>query len=335
MRLSRRVLFGLLALSAGVGVAHGAEPVKIRASWIVAPSDWTPLLPEKPDLLKHHGKSYVFEPVRYAGTPAVITAMANNEVELGNLAFSSLAIAIQNAGLDDLRVIGDQFRDGEGAFYSNQYYVLNDSPIRRVEDLKGKIVATNVAGSAVDIAMRAMLRKHGLEDKRDYTVVEAPFPTMKGMLTQKKADLASLVAPFSFDPELKQIARPLFSQKEAIGTTQMIVWVARKGFIEKNRAAMVDFMEDAVRVVRWYLDPANHDAAVEIAARLTKQPPERFAGWLFTDNEYSRSRDLIPNLAALQANIEVQRELGFLKGPIDIQKYTDLSLVQEAAARLK
>jgi NitT/TauT family transport system substrate-binding protein len=183
--------------------------------------------------------------------------------------------------------------------------------------------------------MRAMLRKHGLEDKRDYTVVEAPFPTMKGMLTQKKADLASFVAPFSFDPELKQIARPLFSQKEAIGTTQMIVWVARKAFLEKNRAAMVDFMEDAVRVVRWYLDPTNHDAAVQIAAKLTKQPPERFAGWLFTDKEYSRSRDLIPNLVALQSNIEVQRELGFLKGPIDIQKFTDLSLVQEAAARLK
>jgi hypothetical protein len=25
----------------------GAATVKIRASWIVAPSDWTPLLPEK------------------------------------------------------------------------------------------------------------------------------------------------------------------------------------------------------------------------------------------------------------------------------------------------
>jgi sulfonate transport system substrate-binding protein len=103
MRLSRAVLFGLLALGAGFAPARGAEPVKIRASWIVAPSDWTPLLPEKPDLLKHHGKSYVFEPVRYAGTPAVITAMANNEVERGDLAFSSLAIAIQNAGTDSAR----------------------------------------------------------------------------------------------------------------------------------------------------------------------------------------------------------------------------------------
>ena len=318
-----------------VGAAHGAEPVKIRASWVVAPSDWTPLLLEKPDLMRHQGKSYAFEPIRFQGTPAVITALANNELELGNLAFSSLALAIQNAGLEDLRIVGDQFKDGAEGHYTNQFFVLKDSPVQKVADLKGRIVATNAAGSAVDIAMRAMLRKHGLEDKRDYTMIEAPFPTMKAMLTQKKADLAPFVAPFSFDPELKQIARPLFAQKDAIGTTQMIVWVARKGFLEKNRAAMVDFMEDSLRVVRWYLDPKNHGEVAQIAARVTKQPPERFADWLFTDKDYARSPDLLPDLAALQANIEVQRDLGFLKGPIDVQKYTDLSIVREAAQRLK
>src|SRR5713101_5002581 len=218
--------------------AHGAEPVKIRASWIVAPSDWTPLLLEKPELMKSNGKSYVFEALRFQGTPAVITALANNEIELGNLAFSSLALAIQNAGLEDLRIVGDQFKDGTAGHYSNQFFVLADGPIRKVEDLKGKILATNAAGSAVDVAMRAMLRKHGLEDKRDYTVVEAPFPTMKAMLAQKKADLATFVAPFSFDPELKQIGRPLFDTKDAIGISQFSVWVARKGFIDKNRAAL-------------------------------------------------------------------------------------------------
>ena len=322
--------FALMAAS-----AHGADPVKIRASWIVAPSDWTPLLAEKPDLMRNNGKSYVLETIRFQGTPAVITAMANNEIELGNLAFSSLAIAIQNAGLEDLRVVGDQFKDGAEGHYTNKFYVLKDSPVQKVEDLKGKIVATNSAGSAVDIAMRAMLRKAKLEDRRDYTVIEAPFPTMKSMLQSKKADLASFVAPFSFDPELAQIGRPLFSQKDGIGTTQMIVWVARKNFLDKNRAAMLDFMEDALRVVRWYLDPKNHDAAVAIAARVTKQPPERFAGWLFTNKEYARSPDLLPDLAALQANIDVQRDLGFLRGPIDIQKYADLSIVREAAQRLK
>jgi NitT/TauT family transport system substrate-binding protein len=226
MRMLQWVL-GLVLLFAGAA-AHGAEAVRIRASWIVAPSDWTPLLPEKLDLMKNNGKTYVFEPVRFQGTPAVITALANNEIELGNLAFSSLALAIQNAGLEDLRIVGDQFKDGTQGNYSNQFFVLKDGPVQKVEDLKGKIVATNAAGSAVDIAMRAMLRKHGLEDKRDYTVVEAPFPTMKAMLTQKKADLASFVAPFSFDPELQQVGRPLFTQRDALGPTQMIVWVARR-----------------------------------------------------------------------------------------------------------
>src|SRR6516225_1957174 len=94
--------------SRGKVTADGAEAVKIRASWIVAPSDWTPLLPEKPELMKNNGKSYVFEPMRFQGTPAVITALANNEIELGNLAFSSLALAIENAGLEDLRIVGDQ-----------------------------------------------------------------------------------------------------------------------------------------------------------------------------------------------------------------------------------
>jgi NitT/TauT family transport system substrate-binding protein len=327
-----------MALTCAALLAAGAaqsEPVKIRASWIVAPSDWSPLLPEKPELMKNNGKSYIFEPTRFQGTPAVITAMANNELELGNLAFSSLALAIQNAGLEDLRIVGDQFKDGVEGHFSNQYYVLKDSPVQKVEDLKGKVVAVNAAGAAVDIAMRAMLRKRGLEDKRDYTVVEAPIPTMKAMLMQKKADLGTFVPPFAFDPELRQNARVLFNQKDAIGTTQMTVWVVRKGFLDKNRAALLDFLEDSVRVVRWYVDPKNHDEAVQIAARVTKLKPELFADWLLTAKDHYRSPDLLPDLAALQSNIDVQRDLGFLKGPIDVQKYADLSVVREAAQRLK
>ena len=108
-----------------------AEPVKIRASWVVAPSDWTPLLPEKPELMKNNGKTYAFEALRFQGTPSVITALANNEIELGNLAFSSLALAIQNAGLEDLRIVGDQFKDGMSGHYSNEFFVLATVPSAR------------------------------------------------------------------------------------------------------------------------------------------------------------------------------------------------------------
>ena len=100
----------------------------------------------------------------------MITAIANNELEVSNLAYSSLAIAIENAGLDDIRVIADEFQDGVPGYYTQEYFVRKDSGIDKVEDLKGKVIGTNAGGSAVDIAMRAMLRKHGLEEKRDYTM---------------------------------------------------------------------------------------------------------------------------------------------------------------------
>lgn len=333
MRLLKFALAGVCVLGLA-GTTYSAEPVKIRMSWVAPVSNWASIVLEKKDLAKHLGKSYTLEPVRYQGTPPMITAIANNELEVSNLAYSSLAIAIENAGLTDIRVIADEFQDGVPGYYTQQYFVRKDSGIDKVEDLKGKVVGTNAGGSAVDVAMRAMLKKHGLEANRDYTMLEAPLPTMPAVLSDKKADLIPAVLPFSFNPKLREEGKVLFRQTEALGVTQMIVWTARKSFIDKNRAAMVDFMEDMLRITRWYTDPKNHDEVAQIASKITKAPPERF-GWLFTKQDYYRDPNLIPNLEALQRNVDTTRELGFVKKKIDIKDYADLSLVQEAAKRLK
>ena len=318
----------------GATSAQSADPVKIRASWVAPVSNWASIWLEKKDLAKHLGKSYVLEPVLYRGTPPMITALANGELEIANLAYSTLGIAIQNAGLEDIRVIADEFRDGMPGRHTNEYLVLADGPIKKPQDLKGKVVGTNAAGSAVDVAARAMLRKFGLEDKRDYTVVEAPFPTMRAMLAEKKVDVIPGVLPFSLDPELRKLARVLYTQRDAIGVTEMIVWTARKPFLDKNRAAVVDFMEDTLRIVQWYLDPKNQKAAAEIAARVTKQPVERF-GWVFTDKDYFRDPNMIPDLDSLQKNLDMTKDLGFMRASLDIKKHADLSIVEEAAKRLK
>jgi sulfonate transport system substrate-binding protein len=333
----RSLKFMLAALAASVALGAGpawSEPVKIRTAWVAPVSNWASIVLEKKDLAKHLGKSYTLESIRFAGTPPMITAIANGELEVANLAYSTFPLAVQNANLDDLRVIADEFQDGVDGYHTNTFSVLADGPIKKVEDLKGKVIATNAVGSAVDIASRAMLRKHGLEDKRDYTTVEAPFPTMRAMLAEKKADLIPTVPPFSFDPELKKVSRVLFTSREAIGISQFIIWAARKSFIDKNRAAMVDFMEDMLRIERWFLDPKNHDEAAKIASKITKAPPERF-GWLFTKQDYYRNPNMIPNLDALQSNIDLTHQLGFIKAPLDVRKYTDLSLAEEAAKRLK
>jgi NitT/TauT family transport system substrate-binding protein len=334
MRFYKLALAGACALGLMAAGTANAEPVKIRMSWVAPVSNWASIVLEKKDLAKHFGKSYTVEAIRFQGTPQMIAAIANNELEVSNLAYSSLAIAIENAGLDDIRVIADEFQDGVQGRYSTQFYVRKDSGINSIKDIKGKVVGTNGGGSAVDVALRAALKQAGLEEKRDYTMLEGPLPAMPAMLLEKKVDLIPAVLPFALNPKLKEEGKVLFHQRDALGVTQMIIWTARKSFIDKNRAAMIDFMEDMLRIVHWYMDPANKEEVQKIASKITKVPPERF-GWLFTNQDTYRDRNLMPNLDALQKNVEVVKELGLVKTTIDVKKHSDLSLVQEALARLK
>src|SRR5437870_9407710 len=130
MKLLFAVVFALIA---GGAVA---QPVKIRVAYVVPVANWASLLFEKEGLARHQGKSYTFEAVHFQGTPQMITALANNELEIADLAFASFAIAVQNAGMSDLRVIADEFQDVVEGYYTDDYFVLKDGTILWVKDLK-------------------------------------------------------------------------------------------------------------------------------------------------------------------------------------------------------
>jgi len=196
------------------------------------------------------------------------------------------------------------------------------------------VLATIGIGSATDIAMRAILVKHGLEFQRDYTEVEALPPVATPMLLQHKADLIALAVPFDQFPDFVDNTRLMFTMRDAMGGAELSVWLAREGFIAKHRAAMVDLMEDLIRSYHWYMNPANHAAAVAILANFLKQPPER-VGWAFTDKDFSRNPDGIPDMALMQRNVDTTQSLGFIKTHVDMAKFADLSLVEEARRRVK
>jgi ABC-type nitrate/sulfonate/bicarbonate transport system substrate-binding protein len=88
------VIAGLMASITALVVhpAHGAEPIKIRVGWVVAPANLVPVLFAKPGLAKHLGKSYVFEPIYFGASPKEITALATDELDIGALGFSSLPL---------------------------------------------------------------------------------------------------------------------------------------------------------------------------------------------------------------------------------------------------
>ena len=334
MKVLKTLTAAAALLAVGAVSAKAADPLKIRFGWAVVPASMVPIFPEIKDKLKHYGKTYTLDLLKFQGTPQMITAQATGDIDISTLAFSTIALAIQNAKMTDLRVISDEFQDGVTGYYTNKFLVLKDSPIKKVEDLKGKILATNGGGSAVDIAMRAMLKKHKIDDNKGVTWVEAPLPNFGAFLMEKKADHAPSVLPFSENPKLQEATRVLYTQKDAVGQTQMIIWAARKPFLDKNKAALTDFFEDAIIAMRWFEDEKNHAATVKLVSDFTKIPPAVFDSWLFTKKDYYRNPKLIPNLEALQKNIDLQKDLGLLKQTIDIKKFSDLSLAEAAAKRM-
>ena len=119
-----------------------------------------------------------------------------------------------------------------------------------------------------------------------------------------------------------------------MGTTQFVFRTARQSFIDKHHAVLVDYLEDLLRIERWYLDPKNHDEVARIASDLIKVPPERF-GWVFTKTDVYRDPTMMPNLGALQKNVDMTKELGYASSSFDVKAYSDLSMVEEAGKRLK
>jgi sulfonate transport system substrate-binding protein len=331
--LSAISLVAVLAV-AGAGAAAAADPVKIRAGWVATPASLIPILFAHPGLAKHQGVSYDFQPVFIGGSPPQITGIAAGEIEIATLNFASFPIAVENAKLTDLKIIADETQDGYDGYATAEYMVLKDSPYKKAEDLKGKTMAVNVLGAGVDLGLRAYLLKHNMEYKRDYNTVEVSFPNMKAELLEHKIDLMTGALPFIYDPELVDKARVLFTLKDALSGTELSFWLVRGAFLQQHRAALVDLLEDMVRSYRWYSDPANHKEAVEILAKFTKRP---VAGmdWAFTKKDTYRDPNGLPNVQMMQQNIDTVEKLGFIKEHLDASKYLDLSLVKEAAARIK
>lgn len=332
MKWGRVVVAGLIAMLASGGAF--ADPVKIRLGVVPAPASLVPVIFGTPDIARHAGKSYVLEPITFQGSPVQITALQAGELDIASLGFSTLAVAVENAGMSDIRVIADEVQLGVPGYHGADFLVLRDGPIHTVEDLKGKVIATNAIAGALDMVAKAMFLKHGLVDKRDYTVVETAFPNMKAALLAHKVDFAVAIEPFAEDPELQAKSRELFAPGAAMGPVGLTFWTARQGFIAQHRAAMVDLVEDYIRALRWAWDPAHRAAAVARVAAATKQPAALLASYIFTPKDNYQDLGARPNLGAIATNIHVQKELGLAKADLDVPAYADLSLVEEAGRRI-
>lgn len=114
------------------------------------------------------------------------------------------------------------------------------SPVKSVQDLKGRTVAINAAGGQCEMQLRTQLRSAGL-GWNDVKILVLPFPQIPAALQLGNADVACTVEPFHAVTRLEPAIK---SRSVAQGTTPdmkegyaLVVdgFFAREDWLEQNK----------------------------------------------------------------------------------------------------
>jgi ABC-type nitrate/sulfonate/bicarbonate transport system substrate-binding protein len=147
------------------------------------------------------------ETVRLAGGSEIVSQVATGQLQLGG---AGMGAAGFNAVVSGLPV---EYIAPLHSGYVEDYFVVRKAlwgkEVKRIADLKGRAVALNVRGAAVEWILDLALRRDGLTIK-DVQVKIMPFPDMVPALESGAVDAAILSEPFPTLAEEKGVAvRPL------------------------------------------------------------------------------------------------------------------------------
>jgi NitT/TauT family transport system substrate-binding protein len=147
---------------------------------------------------------------------------------------------------------------------NQEIVVPANSPIRTIQDLKGKTIAVNAPGNILQLLVSAVLRDNGVPVK-DVRFKYIAFPLMAHALQTHQVDAASLPEPFLTSAEESIGAQPLAD--EDVGAAQNLPiagYVVTKEWAQRyprTAAAFRKAIEEAQRIAD--TDPAAVEKAMK------------------------------------------------------------------------
>jgi len=244
------------------------------------------------------------ETVRLAGGPEILSQVATGQLHVGG---AGMGAAGFNAVASAMPI---EFVAPLHSGYVEDYFTVRkaswEKEIRRIGDLKGKPVALNVRGAAVEWMLDQALKKDGLT-LRDVQIKIMPFPDMVPALESGAVEAAILTEPFPTLAEERAIAvRPLPRPAGAKATPiTAIFW--NKDWAAKNSDLAHKVMVAYVKAARdnGWRQERNIDVMV------------KYTGAKADVIRRARAHVLDPNLdmdpAVLDSMQRLSSEMGFLK----------------------
>ena len=121
-------------------------------------------------------------------------------------------------------------------------YVMPNSPIKSLADLKGKTIAINAPKNILYLLTASVLAEHGLFANSVTFVTNIPFPAMPAALKAGKIDAAVLPEPFASIAEQADGAVPLVDLDQGATTSFPVAgYVVTKQWAEKYPRTLAAF----------------------------------------------------------------------------------------------
>jgi ABC-type nitrate/sulfonate/bicarbonate transport system substrate-binding protein len=309
--MKRVVVAALLIASACVSVARAQDT--IRVGWTIPAEEAKYWMMRRPDKFPNLGKGYKIEWSQFQGTSPMTQALTAGALDCATQGVLPIAQAMEKNTLS-LYVVAQHVGENKDSFHL-YWGVMDDSPIKKVEDLKGKTVGISIIGGGTHGPFALMLKKHGVDPDKDIKLVEVSFPLSEDALRQGRVDSTNFVQPFAARAEAKGGIRKLFELADAVPNIVHIVEACRKDFVDKNPALVTQYVKDITAGMKMAL--ANRDETLKVVNEVMKAPIPVLDTYLLKKNDFAREPGGAPNFAAIQAMFDVYTETNMIGKKLD------------------
>jgi NitT/TauT family transport system substrate-binding protein len=174
-----------------------------------------------------------------------VQAVTAGGMDIGYSPGTNAVLAAYNQGAK-IKIISSEFRGQNDTFF----YVRADSPIRTIDDLKGKTISFPRPGGASEAVLLALKAERNIDFKAIATGgMDATFT----MTMTKQIDVGNAVPPSQLDAVEKGQIRVVFSGDDVASQRDLTgrVIIASADFLKNKRAAATKFMEVLDKCIDW------------------------------------------------------------------------------------
>jgi ABC-type nitrate/sulfonate/bicarbonate transport system substrate-binding protein len=255
----RMILSLAMVIALGAGGAAAAEIPTIHMNAFLSASDLPVWVGQHEGFYRKHG---IELDLSYpAGSVEQIKGVMDGKYQIISTALDNVVAYREGQGGVDLGGPVDLF-----AFMGidSGFLTLVTAPgIRRIADLKGKVMAVDAMSTGFSFALKEILARNGIPgDAVTYIAVGSSGARWKA-LEEGKAQAALLTMPLDLEATDKGFSA-LTTVAKTLGHYNATVMAARQSWAKTHDTEIVAFVRGTRDAVQWLVAPAHRAAAIAI-----------------------------------------------------------------------